>query len=39
VLERRAWTVPDTVPLGDTVCVPMRAGGSVAWSVVDAPAG
>ncbi|HEX7732513.1 MAG TPA: dihydroorotase [Rhodanobacter sp.] len=33
VLERRAWTVPDTVPLGDSVCVPMRAGGSVAWSI------
>ncbi len=33
VLERKAWTVPDTVPLGDSVCVPMRAGGSVAWSI------
>ncbi len=38
VLERRAWSVPDTVPLGDTVCVPLRAGGSVAWSVVDTSA-
>ncbi|MGA0587790.1 dihydroorotase [Dyella sp. KRB-257] len=37
VLERRPWTVPATVPLGDSVCVPLRAGGSVAWSVVDAP--
>ncbi|OZB61983.1 MAG: dihydroorotase [Lysobacterales bacterium 14-68-21] len=36
VLERRAWTVPDTVPLGSSVCVPMRAGGQVAWSIVDA---
>ena len=33
VLERRAWTVPDSVPLGSTVCVPMRAGGTVAWSI------
>ena len=33
VLERRAWTVPDTVPLGSSVCVPMRAGGTVAWSI------
>lgn len=35
VLERRAWTVPDTVPLGSSVCVPMRAGGQVAWSIVE----
>ena len=33
VLERKAWTVPDSVPLGGSVCVPMRAGGSVAWSI------
>ncbi|AND70650.1 dihydroorotase [Dyella thiooxydans] len=39
VLERRAWTVPDTVPLGSSVCVPMRAGSQVPWSIVDASAG
>ena len=35
VLERRAWTVPESVPLGGSVCVPLRSGGSVAWSIVD----
>lgn len=38
VLERRSWTVPETLPLGDGVCVPMRSGGSVAWSIADAHA-
>jgi len=33
LLERRAWSVPATLPLGDSVCVPLRAGASVAWSV------
>ena len=37
ILERKPWTVPDTVPLGDSVCVPMRAGESVAWSMRRAP--
>lgn len=36
VLERRRWTVPETVPLGGSVCVPMRAGGSIAWSIAEA---
>jgi dihydroorotase len=32
-LERRPWTVPDSVPLGESACVPLRAGESVAWSL------
>jgi dihydroorotase len=35
VLERRAWTVPDAYALAGSTCVPMRAGKSIAWSIVD----
>jgi dihydroorotase len=35
VLERKAWPVPDDYPLGAGNCRPMRAGGTVAWSIVD----
>jgi dihydroorotase len=34
VLERKAWTVPDTYPLADSVVVPMRAGEGVEWWLV-----
>ena len=34
VLERTPWSVPDAYPLGAATCQPMRAGESVAWSVV-----
>lgn len=34
VLERTAWSVPDAYPLGEATCQPMRAGASVAWSIV-----
>lgn len=34
VLERTPWTVPDEYPLAGSTCKPMRAGESVAWSVV-----
>ena len=34
VLERTPWTVPDEYPLGGATCKPMRAGESMAWSVV-----
>ncbi|CAM0997472.1 dihydroorotase [Rhodanobacter sp. Root179] len=34
VLERMPWTVPDEYPLAGSTCKPMRAGESVAWSVV-----
>lgn len=33
VLERKPWTVPDTLPFGASHCVPFRAGQSVAWSL------
>ena len=35
VLERRSWTAPAEVALGDATCVPMRAGHTVAWSLAD----
>ncbi|WP_329741734.1 dihydroorotase [Dyella sp. A6] len=34
VLERTAWTVPEEYPLAGATCKPMRAGESIAWSVV-----
>jgi dihydroorotase len=39
VLERRAWTVPGAYPLAESSCVPMRAGKSIAWSIVDGESG
>ncbi|HWU76360.1 MAG TPA: dihydroorotase [Rhodanobacter sp.] len=36
-LERRPWIVPDDYPLAESVCIPMRAGESVAWSMVPTP--
>jgi dihydroorotase len=35
VLERRPQPVPDRYPFGDDELVPMRAGESVAWRIVD----
>jgi dihydroorotase len=35
LLERKPWTVPAELALGDATCVPMRAGKTVAWSLVD----
>jgi dihydroorotase len=34
-LERHAWRVPEQVPFGDAQGVPLRAGGTVAWRLVD----
>ncbi len=34
VLERAHWLVPDEYPLAGSTCKPMRAGESVAWSLV-----
>lgn len=34
-LERKAWTVPDDYPLAEETCKPLRAGESVAWSLVE----
>lgn len=33
-LERQPWTVPEEVQLGQSRCVPLRAGGVVNWQVV-----
>jgi dihydroorotase len=35
VLERRRQTVPDHYPFGTDQLVPMRAGESVAWRIMD----
>ncbi len=32
-LEKRAWTVPAEVAFGEHTLVPMRAGGTVAWTL------
>jgi dihydroorotase len=34
-LVKENWTVPDELPLGDNVVVPMRAGEQVGWKIVD----
>ena len=34
-LCREAWRVPDSQPFGDDVLVPLRAGGDVAWKLVE----
>ena len=33
VLEKKSWPVPADFPLGDGICVPMRAGHRVAWTL------
>ncbi|MBI2312732.1 MAG: dihydroorotase [Betaproteobacteria bacterium] len=38
-LEKRAWTVPQDYPFGDDVLVPLRAGGTVGWSLATSPPG
>jgi dihydroorotase len=32
-LERRPFTLPETLPFGDTVIKPLRAGETLAWSL------
>jgi dihydroorotase len=34
-LERAPWQVPESYPFGDDVVVPLRAGGTIKWRVVD----
>jgi dihydroorotase len=34
-LERRPWNVPATLPFGDDVLVPMRAGETIGWHLAD----
>lgn len=38
VLERSPWIMPDEYPLAGATCKPMRAGESVAWSIVETTA-
>lgn len=35
VLERREWQVPERYPLGDDTVVPLRAGETVRWRMVE----
>lgn len=37
-LRRVSWTVPASIPLGDEEMVPLRAGESLRWQVIDAGA-
>ncbi|MGH8279219.1 MAG: dihydroorotase [Gammaproteobacteria bacterium] len=32
-LQRKAWSVPQSYPFGDTTVVPLRAGDTVNWSI------
>ncbi len=32
-LERRPWRVPEALPFGDDVLVPLRAGGEIGWAL------
>ncbi|MCD5362012.1 dihydroorotase [Chromobacterium aquaticum] len=34
-LARQAWTVPDTLPYDGDALVPLRAGESIAWKLLD----
>ena len=34
-LKREEWTVPDSLPFGDTVVVPFRAGTKLQWRLQD----
>lgn len=38
ILEKRPWTVPADFALGTATCVPMRAGKTVTWALLDAEA-
>ncbi|MGB0833096.1 MAG: dihydroorotase [Psychrobium sp.] len=32
-LTKQAWTVPDTLPLGNDIVVPLKAGETIGWTV------
>lgn len=34
-LERKSWSVPQSYPFGDATVVPLRAGETVDWQIVD----
>ena len=33
-LSNESWTVPETLPFGETVVVPFRAAGEITWRLV-----
>lgn len=35
-LRREAWTLPESLPFGDARLTPLRAGESLAWTLMDA---
>ena len=37
-LRKESWTVPETVPFGETVLKPMRGGDTMAWRIVEGSA-
>jgi|GEM_PF-6626833 len=37
-LVREEWTVPATLPLGDNSVVPLRAGETLRWKLLEAQA-
>ena len=37
-LRKQAWTVPETVPFGETVLKPLRGGDTMAWRIVEGSA-
>lgn len=39
ILEKRPWTAPADFALGTATCIPMRAGKTVTWALLDAEAG
>lgn len=34
-LVKESWIVPETIPYGDDVLVPLRAGQAIAWKLRD----
>ena len=34
-LKREEWTLPDSIPFGNSVVVPLRAGTTMQWKLVD----
>ncbi|MES2992081.1 MAG: dihydroorotase [Pseudomonadota bacterium] len=37
-LRRQAWTLPESVPFGETTLKPLRGGDSLAWQLVESTA-
>jgi len=37
-LRRHAWTLPDSLPFGETTLKPLRGGESLAWQLAESAA-